>query len=305
MPGGNTRSWEPFPLHGKKLNDFLQNVGVRGLEVKELFDHPKSSEGLRAIILFYKWHPNDNSLRRMSLNQEQNKCVPRCVAPTLALMDIIMSLGSRNGFRLCPELVSLKKFISPMDSSLRFAILNNSEFVRSAHNETLRFEDEARGEVSYDELWHHAVFDPQVNSNYGSSSAGSGEDVSTRHLNERIDYHLGLLRDNSIPHRLFGVFDEIPGYESEEESRSAESQNREQMIRNHDYTRFIVEMTKIMSSQGALKDLITKELRSAAEQESEEGSNHAMDDDDNSSARHDSRSGSSRTPSSSESERSR
>lgn len=301
MPSGHNRLWAPFPLNGKKLNEFLENVGVRGLEVKELFDHPKSFDGLRAIILFYKWHPDEDSLKHVCLNNDKTKFIPRCITPTLALMDNIMSLDQRDGFQLGPQLIALKKFISPMDSSLRFAILNSNEFIRTAHNDVIRL-DNSRDEVSYDQLWYHAVFDPHVNDGYGSSSASSSDDAPRRFI-ERIDYYLRRLRYNSTPHHLFGIFEEVPSYDSGEDSSRAHSQMVDEIQRNHNYSRFMVEMCKIMSSQGVLKDAITKELRSAAASESEEGSNRAMDDDDDVSIQQDSRSISSRSPSSSESER--
>lgn len=348
--------WASLQTSPDSMNGVLKNVGASGVIVKELFEHPSrtsSFDSLRALMFLYKWRPDrgdkvrwnpskapDSFAGGKTLEDDSGNYTERIMfcnqlvsnaSSTQALIVTLLNIPEKddNEFKLGSDLAQLKHFLLPLDPVLRTSVINDSDFVRNAHNQTAEqisprklshsdIDAKSPDTVLASEFWHYTIFLPDYVSGNVYEMDGMGAEVASLGFvsdsddtwaNITIDpleERVAELRGHDAPFHLFGIFDASDelnrkssrrgkkrnGYQAEDsendsrdisEDRSnkrrktkadhrryhveSEAEQAERTIQAHDYTTFLLEMTKLMASRGDIMRCIKRTMK---EDEAEE-----------------------------------
>ena len=124
------------------FHEMIENLGVRGVEVKELWSMDRDSllaiEDLHGLVFLFKWQKESNVVSKMERGsqgcQDQAWFARQMINNACATIAIVNVLMNAPHLDLGPELSQLKSFTSEMDSELKGLAISNSEVIRTIHN---------------------------------------------------------------------------------------------------------------------------------------------------------------------------
>lgn len=276
------------------LNMLLENLGVKGMKVKQVYDSRlPNGYNPRSIILLYKWEPmrdlkwnpaqlaggkaGDSAGVLFAMQQMDNASATHAL--TLAALNVAKE------DELGEDMMRLREYVRPLDSVLRGMAMAGAKCVRDAHNKAAREQKGGLDEVGdeglvgtqlVDEFWMWMVYIPGGDGNWVFELGGladearvlgycdrfMSEDWTTLAMDAVVERVEGL-KEYGTKYLVFAIGteeekEEEEGTETESSEEGGaertEEVERERML--HNYDTFLVEFMKLLASRGDLNELI-------------------------------------------------